>query len=80
MSQPSDDRSPVATAYQWVSRITVVALEMVLPGVFGHWLDQEFGTVVLFMLVGFGLGCTAAAAQLIQIARSNRGPKSKDGF
>ncbi len=78
VSQPSDDRSPVATAYQWVSRITVVALLMVLPGLAGYWLDQKLGTAVLFMLVGFGLGCTAAAAQLIQIARSNRGPKSQD--
>jgi F0F1-type ATP synthase assembly protein I len=51
---------------------------MVLPGLAGYWLDQKLGTAVLFMLVGFGLGCTAAAAQLVQIARSNRGPKSKD--
>ena len=51
----------------------VVSLEMVLPGMAGYWLDQRLGTVVLFMLVGFGLGCTAAVAQLIQIARANRG-------
>jgi F0F1-type ATP synthase assembly protein I len=56
----------------------IVALEMVLPGLAGYWLDQRIGTVVLFMLVGFALGCTAAVAQLVQIARSNRGLKSKD--
>ena len=47
-------------AYQWASRIMVVALEMVLPGLAGHWLDKQLGTVVLFLLVGLGLGCTAA--------------------
>jgi len=56
----------------------IVALEMVLPGLAGYWLDQRIGTVVLFMLIGFGLGCTAAVAQLVQIARSNSRPKSND--
>jgi hypothetical protein len=75
VTNPSDDRSPTATAYHWVSRITVVALEMVLPGLAGYWLDQRIGTVVLFMLIGFGLGCTAATVHLVQIARSNNGSK-----
>ena len=50
----------------------VLSLEMVLPGLAGYWVDQWLGTVVLFTLIGFGLGCTAAAAQLIQIAKSGR--------
>ncbi len=78
VTNPTDERSPIATAYQWVSRITVVALEMVLPGLAGYWLDQRIGTGVLFMLIGFGLGCTAATVQLMQIARSNRDSMSKD--
>ena len=60
VTNPSDDRSPAAKAYQWASRIMVVSLEMVLPGLAGHWLDEQLGTVVLFLLVGLGLGCTAA--------------------
>jgi hypothetical protein len=68
----------MATAYQWVSRITIVALEMVLPGLAGYWLDQRIGTGVVFMLIGFGLGFTAAAVHLIQIARSNSGSKFND--
>jgi Putative F0F1-ATPase subunit Ca2+/Mg2+ transporter len=56
----------------------LVALEMVLPGMAGYWLDQKLGTVALFLLLGFGLGWTAAIAHLIQIVRSNRGSKSKD--
>jgi hypothetical protein len=68
---PSDDRSPAAKAYQWASRIMVVAMTMVLPGLAGHWLDEQLGTVVLFLLIGLGLGCTAAVFQLIQIAKSS---------
>ena len=56
----------------------VVALTMVLPGLAGHWLDEQLGTVVLFLLIGLGLGCTAAVFQLIQIARPEKRSKSKD--
>ena len=77
MTNPSDDRSPIAAAYQWASRITIVAFEMVLPGLAGYWLDQQLGTVVLFMLVGFGLGCTAATVHLAQMVRPGRDSNSK---
>ncbi len=50
----------------------VVALEMVLPGLAGHWLDNQLGTVVLFMLLGFGLGCTAAVVHLIRMVRAEQ--------
>jgi F0F1-type ATP synthase assembly protein I len=55
----------------------VVALTMVLPGLAGHWVDKQLGTVVLFLLIGLGLGCTAAVLQLIQITRSAQPPKSR---
>jgi hypothetical protein len=48
---------------------------MVLPGLAGHWVDKQLGTVVLFLLIGLGLGCTAAVVQLIQITRSAKPPK-----
>jgi hypothetical protein len=76
VTTPPDDRSSVATAYQWASRIMVVAMTMVLPGLAGHWLDEQLGTVVVFLLVGLGLGCTAAVFQLMQIAAKQS--KSKD--
>ena len=78
MTIPSDDRSPVAIAYQWATRIMVVSLEMVLPGIAGYWLDEKLGTVVLFMLVGFAFGTIAGVAHLIQMLRSDGGPKSSD--
>ena len=64
---PPEERSPVAVASQWASRVMTVSLEMVLPGMFGYWVDQKLGTVVLFMLIGFVFGITAAIWHLIQM-------------
>ena len=69
---PSDDRSSIAIAYQWATRIMVVSLEMVLPGLAGYWLDEWIGTKVLFMLVGFALGSVAATVHLIRLTRSDK--------
>jgi F0F1-type ATP synthase assembly protein I len=66
----TDDRSPSAKAYQWSSRIMVVSMEMVLPGLAGYWLDQKLGTVVLFMLLGFAVGGTAAVVHLMRMVKS----------
>ena len=78
MTTPPDDRTPAAIAYQWASRIMVVALEMVLPGLAGHWIDDQLGTVVLFLLIGLGLGSTAAIIHLIRMTRSDTKPKSRN--
>jgi hypothetical protein len=78
VTTPSDDRSPIALAYQWAVRIMVVAMTMVLPGLAGHWVDKQLGTVVLFLLIGLGLGCTAATLQLIQISQPPKRPKAND--
>jgi hypothetical protein len=63
----SDDRPPWAKAYQWSSRILVVSLEMVLPGVAGLWIDRRLGTVMLFTLVGLAVGCTGGIWHLMQM-------------
>jgi hypothetical protein len=55
----------------------IVSLEMVLPGVAGTWLDSHLGTVILFTLVGFGFGTTAAVAHLIQMTRADADRGSK---
>jgi hypothetical protein len=72
VTNPSDDRSQIAKAYQWATRIMIVSLEMVLPGIVGYWIDGRLGTRVVFMLVGFALGCTAATVHLIQLTRSEK--------
>jgi hypothetical protein len=73
VSNPSDDRSPAAKAYQWSSRIMVTSLEMVLPGIAGYWIDQKLGTVFAFMAIGLGVGCTAGMWHLLHmISDENR--------
>jgi F0F1-type ATP synthase assembly protein I len=72
VTEPTDDRSPLAKAYQWSARIMVVALEMVLPGLAGLWLDKRLGTIVLFMLTGFALGGTAAVVHLMRMVRAEQ--------
>lgn len=72
MTIPPDERSPIALAYQWATRIMIVSLEMVLPGMLGHWLDNWLGTRVLFLLVGLALGCTAATVHLVQLTRTDK--------
>jgi hypothetical protein len=47
MATPNDRRSPLAIGLEWVSRITAVALAMVLPGLLGYWLDRKFETSFL---------------------------------
>jgi len=58
----------MAVALVWVSRITTVGLEMVLPGLAGHWLDQRFGTQFL-AIAGFAFGLTAGIWHLIIMTR-----------
>ena len=70
MSYVPDGRSRNAIAYHWSSRIISVSIEMVLPGVLGHWLDQRFGTRVLFTILGFGFGLVLGMYHLIQISRT----------
>jgi hypothetical protein len=72
----SDERSAMARAYQWATRIMVVSLEMVLPGLAGYWLDKQLGTLVLFTLLGFGFGTTASVVHLIRMTREDANRKS----
>ncbi len=59
----------MAVALQWVSRITTVALEMVLPGLLGLWIDGKLGVPLVFTLLGFGLGGSFAMWHLLRMTR-----------
>jgi hypothetical protein len=78
VTTPSDDRSQTAKAYQWATRIMIVALEMVLPGLAGNWLDRQLGTKILFTLLGFAGGCTAAVMHLIRMTKADEGRDRSD--
>ena len=59
---------PVAAAMQWVGRIMAAGLMMVLPGLGGHWLDQQLGSG-FFALAGFALGLVGGMTYLIAITK-----------
>jgi hypothetical protein len=74
MNTPSGDpRPPLAVAMEWVSQITTVVAEMVLPGLAGEWLDDRWGSSYL-ALVGFALGLTVGIWHLITMTR----PRSRN--
>jgi hypothetical protein len=56
----------------------VVSLEMVLPGLAGYWVDLQLGTKVVFMLLGFATGSTAAVIHLVRMTRSDQS-RSRSG-
>jgi hypothetical protein len=74
VTKPIPSRSPIADAVEWVSRITVVALEMVLPGLAGQWLDERYGLSFLALL-GFALGLTVGIWHLLVMTK----PRDKNG-
>jgi hypothetical protein len=65
---PEDKRPPMAIAMEWVSRITTIVLEMVLPGLGGQWLDEKFGVGFLGLL-GFVFGVSLGVWHLILMSQ-----------
>jgi hypothetical protein len=71
VNPPSDDRSPWALAMEWSSRMTAIAMEMVLPPLGGYWLDHKVGTrLPVFLIVGVVLGFTVSMIQLCKLAQA----------
>ena len=62
---PEDKRPPMAVAMEWVSRITTVALTMVLPAGGGYWIDQRLGTAPWLLILGAGGGLVFGMMQLL---------------
>jgi hypothetical protein len=69
-------------AFNWVGRVFAVAIEMVLPGLAGRWLDQTWGTTFLTPL-GFVLGLVLGVTHLIvmvqSISRNKTRSRQSDG-
>lgn len=63
----------MALAFEWVAKITTASLEMVVPGIVGHFLDKRLGTSYL-ALVGFGLGMVLGLWQLIRWTKPTTRP------
>jgi hypothetical protein len=82
MSKPGDSgrrssRPPLLAAQEWITQITTVVAEMVLPGLAGEWLDRRWGTKFL-TLVGFALGLTVGIWHLIAMTRPKSVESGKD--
>lgn len=76
MTDSPDQPSPMAAAMEWVSRIFAVALEMVLPGLAGIWLDERLGTGFL-VLLGFGLGIALGIWHLLAMSKRSQAASRK---
>ncbi|MGQ9575663.1 MAG: AtpZ/AtpI family protein [Thermoguttaceae bacterium] len=78
MANPPDNRHPLAVAVQWASHGTTIALEMVIPGVVGLWIDRQLGTVMVFLVLGAILGLGAGMLHLVRLAaHADRGEPSE---
>ncbi len=64
------ESNPLAFAFGWVGRMTTVVLEMILPGLGGHWLDARWETHY-WALLGFGLGFGVGLFHLLQMLKQN---------
>lgn len=62
------DLTWMANGMQWVAKITTVALEMVVPGVIGMWLDQRLETQFLGLL-GIILGVPLGIWHLMKMTK-----------
>ena len=60
----------MATAMRWVSAVTTVSLEMVVPAVLGVWLDKRLDTSPWLTVVGALLGLGTGMTHLLKIAGS----------
>lgn len=72
-----DSRSLMAKAYGWAGQIITVALEMVMPGMVGVWLDRRLGTIVVFTLVGFVGGLVLGMWHLLKMTSRKAEPSQK---
>jgi hypothetical protein len=68
-----DNLSFHALLYQWSARVSVIALEMVLPAVMGIGLDRLLGTVAFCAILGTLLGMALGFGQLLKIANFDNG-------
>jgi len=64
-------KMPMTIAMEWVSKITTISLSMALPGVGGIWIDNNLGTMPVFIILGVVLGFALGMYQLLQIASEN---------
>ena len=70
----------MSLAVEWASRVTTIAMEMVVPPVLGLWADHKLGTPFIFVAIGAVLGFCTGMLSLVQLVRAFSQPKpQRDG-
>jgi F0F1-type ATP synthase assembly protein I len=72
VSPQPDQPSPFGLAAEWVARLTMVGMEMVVFGLGGLWLDKHWATEPLFALVGFAVGIGIGIVHLLVMTAPGR--------
>jgi hypothetical protein len=72
VSPKPDQPSPLGLAAEWVARLTVVGIEMVLFGLGGVWLDKRLHVEPLFALLGFAVGISVGIYHLLLMTAQHR--------
>ena len=72
MTEPRDDRSPLALAMQWSALMTSISLEAVLPILAGYWLDQWLRSRSIFLILGVILGFVTSMWSLLRLTKRPR--------
>ena len=70
-------RSPMAEAYDLMSRVLTCVMIMILPGIGGWYLDTHFETSFM-MVIGWIIGPPVGFWQLIKVAGSATHGNSDD--
>ena len=65
-----DGRSPIAIAMQWATQVTTICIEMVLPILFGVWVDRYLGIRAVFTILGAVGGLWLGIWNLMRVARA----------
>jgi F0F1-type ATP synthase assembly protein I len=65
-----DDRSSLARGWALSTTISTIALEMVLPGMLGFYIDIKLGTTMVFLVLGLVVGFVAGMIHLMRLAKS----------
>jgi multidrug efflux pump subunit AcrB len=76
LTVPDDDRAVIVKAYSRATRGITIAMVMTVPGIVGHFVDERFGTLVVFTVLGSVIGLTFGIWQLMKISRPSATAKS----
>jgi F0F1-type ATP synthase assembly protein I len=61
----------------WATRISMLGMEMALLPLGGYWLDRQFGTAPVLVIVGACLGILIASLDFYQLTKTRFGSSRK---